>query len=180
MERGLRSGEGRLVLSLTVAGQAELREISERLRRGQGILRRELTKAFKDAGNRTLRRVKANALTMRIRGRRHGGRPFTAHTAGGNIRARIARVTELEVSTGSGDPRVKFVVRSDRLGNARNVPYHLDSGRVFRHPIMGNRQAWAGSSGQPWFVKEIKQDLDIFVAKCDDAIENTIQQIEGQ
>jgi hypothetical protein len=167
------------VISLTVAGQAELRAVSERLRRGQGTLRRELTKAFKDAGNQTLRRVKANALSMRIRGRRHGGRPFTAHTAGGNIRARIARVTELEVSTGGGDPRVKFVVRSDRLGNARNVPFHLDSGKVFRHPIMGNRQAWAGSVGQPWFYKEIKKDLDVFADKCEDAIEKTIQQIEG-
>jgi hypothetical protein len=167
------------VISLTVAGQKELREVSERLKRGQGTLRKELTKAFRYAGKETLERVKNNARTMAIRGRRKGGRPFTAHMPGTNIRARIARVTELEVSTGGGDPRVKFVVRSDRLGDARNLPFHFDSGRVFRHPIMGNREAWAGQSGQPWFYNEIKKDLDLFAAKCEDAIDRTIQQIEG-
>ncbi len=167
------------MISLTVAGQKELREVSERLKRGQGTLRKELTRAFRDAGKETLQRVKANALSMRIRGRRHGGRRFTEMRPGTNIRARIARVTELEVSTGSGDPRVKFVVRSDRLGKARNLPFHFDSGRVFRHPIMGNRKAWAGQSGEPWFYKEIKRDIDVFAAKCEDAIDRTIQQIEG-
>lgn len=168
------------MISMTVVGQQELREVSGRLKRGQGTLRKELTKAFKDAGQETLKRVRRNALTMQIRGRRHGGRPFTAVMAGTAIRARIARVTELEVSTGSDDPRVKFVVRSGRLGNARNLPYHFDSGKVFRHPIMGNREAWAGQSGESgWFTDEIKKDLDVFAAKCEDAIDRTIQQIEG-
>lgn len=167
------------MLSLTVAGQKELREVSERLRRGQGILRKELTKAFRDAGKETLQRVKRNALSMSIRGRRKGGRRFTDHMAGTNIRARIARVTELEVSSGSGDPRVKFIVRSERLGNARSLPAHFESGKVFRHPIMGNRHAWAGQSGQPWFYDEIKKDVDVFAGKCEDAIDRTIQQIEG-
>lgn len=167
------------MISLTVVGQQELREVSERLKRGQGTLRKELTKAFKDAGQETLQRIKRNALSMRIRGRRKGGRPFTDHMPGTAIRARIARVTELEVSTGSGDPRVKFVVRSDRLGDARNLPFHFDSGRTFRHPIMGNRRAWAGQSGEPFFYDEIKRDVDVFARKCEDAIDRTIQQIEN-
>lgn len=168
-----------MAVSLTVAGQKELREVSERLKRGQGTLRRELTSAFREAGQQTLERVRRNARTMRIRGRRKGGRRFTDHMAGTDIRNRIARVTELEVSTGAGDPRVKFVVRADRLGNARNLPFHFDSGRVFRHPIMGNRQAWAGQSGEPFFYDEIKRDIDVFAGKCEDAIDRTIQQIEG-
>jgi hypothetical protein len=167
------------VISLTVAGRKELREVSEKLKRGQGTLRKELTRAFRDAGKETLQRVKRNVLSMRIRGRRHGGRRFTDHRPGTGIRARIARVTELKVSTGAGDPQVKFVVRSDRLGDARNLPYHLDSGRVFRHPIMGNRRAWAGQSGEPWFTEEIKRDVKVFADKCEDAIDRTIQQIES-
>ena len=168
-----------MAISLTVVGQDRLREVSEKLKRGQGTLRRELTKAFKDAGQETLDRVRRNARTMRIRGRRKGGRPFTAHMPGTDIRNRIARVTELEVSTGGGDPRVKFVVRSDRLGNARNLPFHFDSGRVFRHPIMGHRRAWAGQSGEPWFTDEIKREVKVFADKCEDAIDRTIQQIES-
>lgn len=167
-----------MAISLTVVGQKELREVSEKLKRGQGTLRKELTSAFKQAGEETLQRVRRNARTMRIRGRRKGGRPFTDHMPGTDIRNRIARVTELEVSTGSGDPRVKFVVRSDRLGSARNLPFHFDSGRVFRHPIMGNKRAWAGQSGSPFFYDEIKQDVSIFADKCTGAIDRTIQQIE--
>jgi len=167
-----------VALTLTMLGAADLKATAAALRRGKGTLRRELTKAFRDAGQETLKRVKHNAETMRIRGRRKGGRRFTDHRPGTNIRQRIARVTELEVSTGSGDPRVKFVVRTDRLGDARNLPFHLDSGRVFRHPIMGNREAWAGQSGQPWFYNEIKKDIDVFRRECDEAIDRTIQQIE--
>lgn len=166
------------MLTLTVIGADRLRAASEALRRGQGTLRRELTKAFKDAGEQTLRSVKRNAETMRIRGRRKGGRRFTEHRPGTHIRHRIANVTELEVSTGGGDPRVKFVVRTGRLGSARNLPFHFDRGRTFRHPIMGNRSAWAGQSGEPWFYDEIRKDLDLFRRECDDAIDRTIQSIE--
>lgn len=167
------------MISLTIKGADDLRKVSEALKRGQGTLRRELTAAFKSAGQQTLQRVRNNARTMRIRGRRKGGRRFTDHMAGTDIRNRIARVTELEVSTGSGDPRVKFVVRADRLGNARNLPFHFDSGRVFRHPIMGNKRSWAGQSGSPWFTEEIKRDVKVFADKCEDAIDRTIQQIES-
>lgn len=166
------------MLTLTVLGARDLEKAAAALRRGKGTLRRELTKAFKDAGEETLQRVKRNAETMRIRGRRKGGRPFTDVRPGTAIRQRIARVTELEVKTGSADPRVRFVVRTDRLGDARNLPYHFDSGRVFRHPIMGNRSAWAGQSGEPWFYDEIKKDLDVFRRECQDALDRTIQSIE--
>jgi ribosome-binding factor A len=168
------------VLSLTIKGQRELQKLAEDLRRAKGTLRQELTRAFKEAGKDTLSRVKHNAETMSIRGRRKGGRPFREHRAGNNIRRRIARITELEVSSSAADPRVKFIVRTDRLADikAESLPWHFDSGKVFRHPIMGNRSAWAGQTGQPWFYNEIKKDRDIFVAECDKAIDRTIQQIE--
>ncbi len=166
-------------LSLTVKGAAELKRVAEDLRRAKGTLRRELVQAFKQAGQVTLKRVKHNIETMSIRGRRTGRRPtFTDVRPGTAIRARISRVTELDVSSSSGDPHVRFQVVTDRLGNARNVPYHLDSGGTFRHPIMGNRSSWAGQSGKPWFYDEIRSDLDLFADECDKAIDRTIQSIE--
>jgi hypothetical protein len=167
------------MLSLTVVGTGQLQDLSGRLRRARGTLRSELTKAFKTAGADTLRRVKRNVTTMQIRGYRAGGRPFREHRSGKGLRRRIAAVTELEVRTGSDAPRVKFVVRTDRLGDARNVPYHMDSGKRWRHPIMGHRGKWASNSGKPWFYKEIRSDLDLFKAECEKAIENTIRQIEA-
>jgi hypothetical protein len=167
------------MLRLTVRGQRELQDLANDLRRAKGTLRRDLVKAFKDAGQPTLRAVKTNVETMRIRGYRTRSKArFTQSRSGTNLRKRISRVTELEISSSSADPRVSFVVHTDRLGSARNVPWHLDSGKQFRHPIMGNRNAWAASSGTPWFYDEIRNGLDLFVAECDRAIEHTIQTIE--
>lgn len=168
------------MLSLTIKGEAQLRDLARDLRRAKGTLRSELTKAFKTAGAQTLRQVKHNMTSMQIRGYRTGRKPaFAARQPGTGIRARIAAVTEYEVRTGSVGPVVRFQVRTDRLGNARNVPYHLDSAKKFRHPIMGNRSSWAASSGKPWFYDEIKQDRDSFLAdECDRAITRTVQQLE--
>jgi hypothetical protein len=139
-----------------------------------------LTAAFKRAGAKTLKQVKHNMTTMQIKGYRAGGKtPFTARLPGTHIRQRIARVTELEVRTGSVDPVMRFVVHTDRLGDARNLPYHLDSGRKFRHPIMGHRGRWAANSGKPWFYEPIKKDRDSTLTdECDDAISRTVQKIE--
>jgi hypothetical protein len=168
------------VLSLTVKGERELRQVAAALRRGKGTLRQELTKAFRTAGDTTLRRVKRNIETMQIRGRRKGGRAFRENRAGNNLRRRISRVTELDISTSATDPRVRFEVHNERLADikAQRVPWHLDTGKAFRHPIMGNRSAWAASVGKPWFYDEIKKDRAIFEAECQDAIDRTIDRIQ--
>lgn len=166
------------MISLTVLGANDLRELSERLRKAPIKLRAELFRAFKAAGTPTLRRVKRNVETMQIKGYRAGGRPFKQKRAGTGIRQRISAATELDIYTGSADPRVRFIVHSDRLGKARHVPFHLDSGKRFRHPVMGNRSKWAASSGKPWFYKEIHSDLDLFKAECQKAIDATIRSIE--
>jgi hypothetical protein len=167
-------------LSLTVKGAAELKRVAEELRRAKGTLRKELVQGFKTAGQATLKRVKHNIESMDIRGYRTGRKPpFTGRRPGTRIRQRISNVTELDVSSSAGDPHVRFQVVTGRLGDARNVPYHLDSGARFRHPIMGNRESWAANSGKPWFYNEIKSDLDLFRDEADKAIDRTIQSIEG-
>lgn len=166
------------MLSLTVLGANDLRDLAERLRRAPIKLRAELFRAFKAAGTTTLRRVKHNVETMQIKGYRAGGRPFQQRRPGTNIRRRISAVTDIDIYTGSADPRVKFIVRSDSLGKAKNVPFHLDSGKKFRHPVMGNERKWAANSGKPWFYGEIRSDLDVFVAQGQEALSATIRSIE--
>src|SRR5688572_16494047 len=111
-------------LSLTVKNQHELRRVAGQLRRGKGIVRKELTTAFKNAGDDTLREVRRNVQTMPMKGFRTRGRvPFPAGVGRGTrIRQRTARVTELTVSTSAGDPRVKFEVHANRLGDAHRLP----------------------------------------------------------
>jgi hypothetical protein len=167
------------VLNLTVKGSKQLQDLASDLRGGKGTLRSELTTAFRRAGNSTLQRVKNNMLTMQMTGYRTGAaKTFTDARTGTGIRKRIARVTELDIRTGTVDPRVKFEVKVERLGNARELPFYLDSGKRFRHPIMGRRSRWAAQSGKPWFRKEIRSDLDRFRAECDAAITRTVLKIE--
>lgn len=172
------------MLSLTIVGTRELQDLARDLRRARGTLRSELTSAFRRAGEPTLRQVKRNMTSMDIKGYRTRGRPFTAQMPGTRIRARIARVTELEVRTGSNGPRVRFVVHTDRLRpGERKLPFHLDSGRRFRHPIMGFKKgtrtwkAGAASSGKPWFRRQINSDFKRFEAESERAIARTVQQI---
>lgn len=170
------------MLRLTVKGGDDLRATSLALRRAKGNLRKNLTAAFRSAGEQTLREVKRAIETNPLRGYRTKGKRFTAHMPGTHIRHRIAAVTRMEVNT-SSDPHVRFVVYNDRLGDARRVPWHIDTGKVFRHPIMGKNRdgSWrggAGMSGKPWFYSTIKKDVRVFEAKCDDAIDKTIREIE--
>lgn len=167
------------MISLTVLGAGDMREVSERLRKAPIKLRAELFRAFKAAGAPTLRKVKRNIETMDIKGYRARGRRFTQQRPGTGIRRRISAVTKLDIYTGSADPRMKFIVQSDQLGKAKHVPYHLDSGKRFRHPIMGNRSAWAASSGKPWFYGEIRKGFEQVKDECEKALENTINSIEG-
>src|SRR5258705_3498884 len=110
------------MLTLTVKGSRELRDLARDLRRAKGTLRSELTKAFKVAGADTLKRVKHNMTSMQIKGYRAGGEPrFTDKRPGTNIRQRIARVTELDVRTGSADTRVQFHVHTDRLRDSHHL-----------------------------------------------------------
>lgn len=167
------------MLKMTVKGADDLRELARDLRRGKGTLRSELTTAFKKSGERTLKQVKHNMTSMSIKGFKAGGKPtFTAVMPGTNIRQRIAKVTELDVRTGSVDPQMQFQVKTDRLGSARNLPFHLDSAKKFRHPIMGHRGRWASNLGTPWFYKEIRDDLDAIRDECDSAITRTVEKIE--
>lgn len=167
------------MLVMTIKGADELRDLARDLRRAKGTLRSELTAAFKRAGAPTLKDVKRNVTTMDIKGFRTGAKPtFTASLPRKGLRRRIAAVTELDVSTSAGGPRAQFVVRVDRLGNARTLPWHLDTGKKFRHPIMGNRGRWAASLGKPWFYDTIRSDMPRFEAECDAAIDRTVAKLE--
>lgn len=172
-------------MRITVKGQHELRHAAQTLRRSKGTVRRELTTAFRSAGQQTLREVKRNIETMPMRGyrvRRRGEkvRRFRGYQPGTKIRARISRVTELEVSTGAGDPRARFDVRAGRLGRARRLPGYFDRGEKFRHPVMGKRTSWAAQQGKPWFRRTILHNIETFRAECDAAIDRAIATIRQE
>lgn len=163
-------------MRVTLRGERQLRDLARDLRRAKGTLRREMAQALRRPTEQGVRKAKRAIEELNIRGQRKGGERFTAPTAGGHIRRRIARVIESSVSTSAEHPHATIVVRNDRLGNARNVPWHLDTGKVFRHPIMGNREAWAASRGAPWFYASI--DREQYEKAVDEGLDRVVAQIE--
>lgn len=164
-------------MRVTIKGERGLRDLARDLRRAKGTVRRELADSLRKPTAAGVRDAKASIAGLSIRGQRTRSRDrFTAPTTGGHIRARIARVIEADVSTSAGNPRAVIVVRNERLGNARNVPWLLDTGKTYRHPIMGNRSAWAGSRGSPWFYSAIDQEA--YVREADEALTRIVQKIE--
>jgi hypothetical protein len=169
------------VIAARIVGREQLAAVARDLKRAPHRLRQELTQSLKDAAEPVKRDVQQAIQTLSIKGQRIPGakRRFTKIMPGTGIRRRIARVVEVDVSTSAGNPRARFVVRAERLGNASNVPYHLDSGRL-RHPLMGDREHWANQWATPtgWFYKTITDRRPKFEDEADKALDRTREAIE--
>lgn len=163
-------------MRVTLRGEKELRALARDLRRAKGHFRQEMARALREPTDKGRKAAKRAIEDLNITGRRKGGERFTAITVGGHIRARISRVIESDVSTSTDHPHATIVVRNERLGNARNVPWHLDTGKLFRHPIMGNREAWAASKGAPWFYSSI--DRRDYERAIDEGMTRVVEKIE--
>lgn len=167
------------MISTRIVGIEHLRDATRDLKSSPARLRRELTQGLRNAAAPVRKDIQRAIETLPMRGQPVPGakRRFRQKRPGTQIRHRIARVVEVDVTTSSAGPRARFVVRSDRLGNARNVPYHLDQGRL-RHPVMGDRSVWANVWGQPWFYKTVRDDRPKFETEADEACRRTVEAVE--
>ena len=86
--------------------------------------------------------------------------PWKSRAKGGQggigLRSSIANSLVLSVSGGGASPAIKIRAVPGRMPghNAGNLPAATDKG-YWRHPVMGNRNAWAGQAASPpgWFTK---------------------------
>jgi len=91
---------------------------------------------------------------------REASEPWTSRAKGGHggigLRSSIANSLVLSVSGGGASPAIKIRAVPGRMpgNNAGNLPAATDKG-YWRHPVMGNRNAWAGQAATPpgWFTK---------------------------
>ncbi len=171
------------LLQVEIKGQDDLRRVARALRLAdKDGLRRELATAIRQAARPTLDAIQASAGRISTRGYPKPGavRRFTRPVPAKGTRAKIAAAVGSTVRVAEDNPRVSFTVRSARLPlELRNMPRKFDSGRTWRHPVMGNRNAWVGQSGQPWFWPPIRDNIKTFRGEIEQALERTREQIEG-
>jgi len=170
-------------ITLRVKRAEDLAKVAALLREAPKKLRRELGVAFRDAGQETLYAIRGNILAMNIRGRKKPGakRRFKDIRPGTSLRQRIADAVKLDVKVGSDNPHVSFTVDSASMGGARgggNIPFQLENSGRWRHPIMGNRHAWAVNVGEKgWFYDEAKAAREEFEKAIDEAIDRFVEEL---
>jgi hypothetical protein len=168
------------VIRVTVRGEQGLIANARRLDQGENYLRDNLGRAVRRAARPVLRDVKRAIATTPIRGiRTPSRRRYRGPSTPKGLRASIAAVVDLDLSTGSLSPRAQFVVHTGRLGKKRRLPELIESGRPWRHPIMGRRGTWAGSQGRPWFEVTVRKGLPQFERRLYEAVNRVSRQLEG-
>lgn len=167
------------MIRIRVFGEDELIATARRVANGPDYLRDNLGTAVRRAARPILRDVKRAIATNPIRGfRTPSRRRYRGPSTPKGLRASIAAVVDLDLSTGSLSPRAQFVVHTGRLGKKRRLPELIESGNRWRHPIMGKRGRWAASQGKPWFEVTVRKGLPQFERRLDEALNRTARQIE--
>lgn len=161
-----------------VTGEDGVRRMARAVADGPDHLRDNLGTAVRRATRPTLRDAKRAIQTNRIVGYPTGGRRYRGPNTDKGLRQAIANAVDAEVHVGTLSPRVRFVVRTYQLGNRRKLPEYIESGTRWRHPIMGNRKAWASQSGRPWFEKSVQRNRPLFETRVNDAVTRTARAIE--
>lgn len=162
---------------IQVRGEERLIRMARAVDEGPNHLREHLGRAVRRAAQPTLRDVKRAAATNRIRGFRKGGKPYRGPDGPGGLRARLAAAVHLDLDVGTLSPRAQFTVRTAQVGAGR-VPEYIEAGVIWRHPIMGNRNAWAASKGEPFFEKNVERNRPLFERRLDEATQRVARAID--
>lgn len=160
-----------------VRGEDRITGMARALDNAPDYLRQDLGVAIRRAARPTLAATKRAIETNPIRGFRSGKRRYSGPSDPKRLRRRIAAAVHVEINTGTLSPRAQFVVRTREVGAGR-VPEYIEAGRRWRHPIMGNRKAWASSQGKPWFETTVEKHRPLFERRVNEALNSTARRIE--
>lgn len=97
-------------------------------------VKKEIRALIRKRGNPILARIRANASWS----------------------SRIPAATRLSQSLTGKRAGIRFVVNARKAPHAR--PYEGLSGRVFRHPVYGNREVWRAERARPFFFREVERE----------------------
>jgi hypothetical protein len=168
------------VFRIQVRGEERLIRMARAIEEGPDHLREHLGQSVRKAAQPTLRDVKKAAETNKIRGypnARRSGRAYGGPDGEGGLRIRLAAAVRLDLDVGTLSPRAQFMINTAAVGAGR-VPEYIEAGVIWRHPIMGNRKAWAASKGEPFFEKNVERNRPLFERRLSEATERVARAID--
>ena len=188
---------------ISVRGGDEWDNAVRGLRHADKAIRQELDKAIKSGAKPIVDAQKQAILSWRSSGSGGGGGGGRAGRAqvhadraasyaagrsratktlakgGFGLRATIAKSIEAKVKFRGPSRGVRIQVNPKALGNrGARLPERINDGK-WRHPVYGNRDAWASQTGKPgWFTKTAADGLPEFTIKVAQAVDTAAKRIE--
>jgi len=173
---------------------SDFRRAIEKLRKGPKDVRKAMNKAIKVATDPAERELKAAVLAIDSDGKRGGGRRQWIVYAQGKSSSGIARLprhTGLRKNIARGVTR-KITYRGFSTGvrirtdgkylppEQRTLIRKTNSGKKFRHPVMGNREVWVDQKFTPpgWFDKTMKTYGPEAIRKIDAAARDALKKLQ--
>jgi len=141
-------------MRVSVRGNEQLRELARDLKKtGDRELEKQLRSTIRKAMDPMKRAVQANARAIPAKGPRHTG-----------LRRAIARAATVKVAP-SGTAAVTLEIsRSKMPAGKGSLPALMEGRGTWRHPVFGNRHAWATQRPHPFFwrgveprIKDVRQ-----------------------
>jgi hypothetical protein len=163
------------MLDITIKGSEDLRKMARALRLADKEgMRRELGTAMREGGKPTLQAVKRSAENITTHGYSKPGavHPFTKVMPQRGTRRKFADAATLDVKVEEENPRVRFrILEAELPPDLKGMARKFDSGKPWRHPVLGNRNAWVTQTGNPWFWAPIRDHIKDFRAAIDNALD---------
>ena len=170
------------MLDVVVKGSEDLRKMARALRQAdREDLRKNLGKALRRSADPMKKAVKDSAEHISTRGQRKPGarHPFAKKMEPKGTREKIAAAVTVDVKVEEDDPRMSIRVASRKLpAELKNMPQHFDSGEPWRHPVLGNREAWVEQTADRWFFPPIRDHIKDVRAEIDKALDETREMLE--
>lgn len=154
----------------------DVKNLAKVLRKVSPQLGREMRRSIRTAARPVVQDMKSEigGNMMNAQGRAIDPSRAFSGGGGGGITAKMVRSVRIQISSG----RVRIYVASSVMGSAMRVPAYIDAGQSWRHPVMGNRNAWVTQTGSAtgWFTdtsrrhfpqikREVQNTLDDIAAK---------------
>lgn len=107
------------------------------------------------------------------------GRTVGKHPTSAGLRRGIA--AGIKVSILTGNTRAGVVIRQDAsglTGSRRSLVRGWEAQRGWRHPVFGNRGAWAQQQGRPYFYEVIKRHQPQVTQAVEDAMRDAVASLQ--
>ena len=149
-------------------GPAKMKELVVKLKTADPILKTQLRRALRDAGNTAADAARASILAMP--GAQVGTPPLRQAVAN-SVTVRVGLATTVQVS---------IVAEPNKMPPGMgNMPKRLNQA-TFSHPVYGHRKVWVKQTGKlNWFDDSITRAAPAAEAKISDAMDATADYIAG-